>query len=96
MLFNLKVVGCDIESKMLSQESSIFDFRNSLLQRDRAANWTDHGNGAILTSSRLSIALIWAKKLVSIFDLNSRNKEGCQVPDGKAVLLEFFSLQIYF
>ena len=59
-------------------------------------NWTDHGNGAILTSGRLSIALIMTKELVSIFDLNFRNKEGCQVLGGKAVLLEFFSLQIYF
>ena len=42
-----KVAECDIESKMLSQGSSLFDSINFLLKRHVPLNPRDYGNGTI-------------------------------------------------
>ena len=65
-----------------------------MFQRQVPLNSRDHGNGAIFICGGLSIALIWARNSIFPFDSHARNKEGCLVPHGKAVLLEFSLLGI--
>lgn len=83
-----KVAECDIESKMLSQGSSLFGSISFLLKRHVPLNPRDYGNGTIFTCGGLNIALIWFE--IQYF----HNTEGYQVQHGKAALLGFSSLTI--
>ena len=85
--------NCLVQSQMLHCHSALFSIIN-LFEHHNNLNADKLGNGAIFTCVGYSIALIWHKNSVYVFDSHSRNEYGEHVENGQAVLLEFRSLSV--
>ena len=78
-----------VNIEMLSNHYGLLS-QNNIFQEH--APTCDVGNGLIFTTNGFSIALIWTKSGVFLFDSHSRDKYGAFTDDGKSVILSFKSL----
>ena len=69
----------------MQDETDLFENYRHFTQRNTS-------DGAIFTCAGFSVAIMWNKKSVFLFNSHSRNNQGFHYPNGKAALLEFRSM----
>ena len=83
----LKIEGSDLEVTMGFRHSGIFN-RNDLFARQKDfLSSDDIGNGALFTCAGFSLALIWHKTSVFVFDSHRRDRNGRHVFNGQSAFL---------
>ena len=85
--------GCRLVSSIMFSHSGLLTDTN-LFNHHTGMLPNELGNGAIFTCAGFSIALIWHKNGVFVFDSHSRNSSGEHVENGYAVLLEFPAVSV--
>ena len=78
--------GHDISYQRFSHESRLFVVIDNLFENYRHYNSDQRGNGTIFTYGGFSFATIWCVNSFFLFDLHSRNIDGFNNPNGRAVL----------
>ena len=76
-----------ISCQKLSHESHLLADINNLFENYRHYNSDQRGNGAIFTCGGFSFVTIWCVNSFFLFDSHSRNIDGFNDPNGRAVLL---------
>ena len=78
-----------VSARRLARESLLFAEKNNLLENYRHFSESNRGNGAIFTCGGYSVATIWTKNNVFLFDSHSCNTYGLHGPNGRAALSSF-------
>ena len=79
----------NVEIEMLSSYSGLLG-KNYLFTEH--LSYSDIGNGLIFTTGGYSFSLIWSKNSIFLFDLHSRDINGCFTDQGSSVALSFKTL----
>ena len=63
--------------------------KNDLFEICRHLTQKSNGDGAVFTYAGFSVAVMWNKTSVFLFDSHSSNDHGFHDPNGKVTLLDF-------
>ena len=81
--------GHDVPDYRLSHESHLFVDIDNLFEKYRHYNGDQRGNGKLFTCGEFSFATIWCVNSFFLFDPHSRNIDGFNDPNDRALLVEF-------
>ena len=89
---NFKIGNFDLNEVMLDHESHLMQDKNDLFENYRHLTQRNTGDDAIFTCAGFTVAIMWNKISVFLFDSYNRNDQGFHCPNGKATFLEFRSM----
>ena len=89
---NFKIENFDLNGVILDHKSHLMQGINDLSENYRYPTQKNIGDGEILTSASFSVAVMWSKTSVFLFDFQICKDQGFHDNNGKAKLPEFRSM----